>query len=198
MNLVKKQRENRYRLGELFLETGLVDVSAVSEGLSIAKRTSFPIGRVLVMTGWLDDHDVNCALELQGLLREGTIDNSLAKDLLRFCQADCGCAEFAVERCPKVLIKTPGRIVPVEHEQKLEKLTSLEKRPRGLRSNMPATGSQAPPLRCLCPGGAFGCLLSCGGVSGNVCGHTIDCNLQRPVPGLCLGAGTGVHAHLAP
>lgn len=85
MNLVKKQRENRYRLGELFLETGLVDVSAVSEGLSIAKRTSFPIGRVLVMTGWLDDHDVNCALELQGLLREGTIDNSLAKDLLRFC-----------------------------------------------------------------------------------------------------------------
>lgn len=51
MNLIKKQRENRYRLGELFLETGIVDVSAVSEGLSIAKRTSFPIGRVLVMTG---------------------------------------------------------------------------------------------------------------------------------------------------
>jgi hypothetical protein len=85
MNLVKKQRENRYRLGELFLETGLVDGSAISEGLSISKRTSFPIGRVLVMTGWLDDHDVNCALELQNLLREGTIDNRLAADLLRFC-----------------------------------------------------------------------------------------------------------------
>lgn len=85
MNLVKKQRENRYRLGELFLETGLVDVSAVSEGLSISRRTSFPIGRVLVMTGWLDDHDVNCALQLQELLRDGTIDNGLAKDLLRFC-----------------------------------------------------------------------------------------------------------------
>lgn len=84
MNLIKKQRENRYRLGELFLETGIVDVSAVSEGLSIAKRTSFPIGRVLVMTGWVDDHDIKCALEVQNLIREGTIDNSLAKDLLRF------------------------------------------------------------------------------------------------------------------
>lgn len=84
MNLIKKQRENRYRLGELFLETGIVDVSAVSEGLAIAKRTSFPIGRVLVMTGWVDDHDIKCALELQNLLREGTIDNSLAKDLLRY------------------------------------------------------------------------------------------------------------------
>ena len=84
MNLIKKQRENRYRLGELFLETGIVDVSAVSEGLSIAKRTSLPIGRVLVMTGWVDDHDIKCALEVQNLIREGTIDNSLAKDLLRF------------------------------------------------------------------------------------------------------------------
>lgn len=84
MNLINKQRESRFRLGELFLETGIVDVSAVSEGLSIARRTSFPIGRVLVMTGWVDDHDINCALEVQNLLREGTIDKPLAKDLLRF------------------------------------------------------------------------------------------------------------------
>jgi hypothetical protein len=42
MNLINKQRESRFRLGELFLETGIVDLSAVSEGLSIARRTSFP------------------------------------------------------------------------------------------------------------------------------------------------------------
>lgn len=84
MNLIKKQRESRFRLGELFLETGIVDLSAVSEGLTIARRTSFPIGRVLVMTGWLNDHDITCALEVQALLREGTIDKPLAKDLLRF------------------------------------------------------------------------------------------------------------------
>lgn len=33
MNLINKQRENRFRLGELFMETGIVDISAVSEGL---------------------------------------------------------------------------------------------------------------------------------------------------------------------
>ena len=84
MNIINKQRETRHRLGELFLETGIVDHTTVSEGLSIAKRTSFPIGRVLVMTGWVDDHDINCALEIQNLLRDGTIDRPLAKDLLRF------------------------------------------------------------------------------------------------------------------
>lgn len=85
MNLINKQREeSRYRLGELFLETGIVDLSAVSEGLSIARRTSFPIGRVLVMTGWVSDHDISCALEVQNLLRDGKIDKSLGKDLLRF------------------------------------------------------------------------------------------------------------------
>jgi hypothetical protein len=85
MNLINKQREeSRFRLGELFLETGIVDLSAVSEGLSIARRTSFPIGRVLVMTGWVSDHDISCALEVQNLLRDGKIDKSLGKDLLRF------------------------------------------------------------------------------------------------------------------
>jgi hypothetical protein len=47
MNLINKQRESRFRLGELFLETGIVDLSAVSEGLSIARRTSFPYRKSL-------------------------------------------------------------------------------------------------------------------------------------------------------
>jgi hypothetical protein len=84
MSFINRQRDNLYRLGEIFLDTGIVDVSAVSEGLALAKRTSFPIGRVLVMTGWLDEHDINCALEVQSLLREGAIDKPLAKELLRF------------------------------------------------------------------------------------------------------------------
>jgi hypothetical protein len=84
MDPIKQHRDKLYRLGELFADTGIIDHSAIAEGLSIAKRTSFPIGRVLVMTGWIDDHDINCGVEVQALLRAGTIDKALAKDLLRF------------------------------------------------------------------------------------------------------------------
>jgi|GEM_PF-511676 len=84
MDPINKHRDKSNRLGELFAETGIIDHSAIAEGLSIAKRTSFPIGRVLVMTGWIDDHDINCGVEVQALLRAGTIDKALAKDLLRF------------------------------------------------------------------------------------------------------------------
>jgi hypothetical protein len=84
MDPINKHRDKGNRLGELFAETGIIDHSAVAEGLSIARRTSFPIGRVLVMTGWIDDHDINCGVEVQALLRAGTIDKELAKDLLRF------------------------------------------------------------------------------------------------------------------
>jgi hypothetical protein len=84
MDPINKHRDKGNRLGELFAETGIIDHSAIAEGLSISKRTSFPIGRVLVMTGWIDDHDINCGVEVQALLRAGTIDKALAKDLLRF------------------------------------------------------------------------------------------------------------------
>jgi hypothetical protein len=85
MDPIKQHRDNKtHRLGEIFADTGIIDHSAIAEGLSIARRTSFPIGRVLVMTGWIDDHDINCGVEVQALLRAGTIDKELAKDLLRF------------------------------------------------------------------------------------------------------------------
>jgi hypothetical protein len=84
MDPINKQRDKSNRLGELFADTGIIDYSAIAEGLSIARRTNFPIGRVLVMTGWIDDHDINCGVEVQALLRAGTIDKALAKDLLRF------------------------------------------------------------------------------------------------------------------
>jgi hypothetical protein len=84
MDPINKHRDKSNRLGELFADTGIIDYSAIAEGLSIAKRTSFPIGRVLVMTGWIDEHDITCGVEVQALLRAGTIDKALAKDLLRF------------------------------------------------------------------------------------------------------------------
>ncbi len=84
MLLAKRTRTPRYRLGELFLEAGIISPNVLNNSLLIAKRTAMPIGRVLVMSGHVSELDIECAIKTQGSIREGAIDVQLAKELLRF------------------------------------------------------------------------------------------------------------------
>lgn len=74
----------RYRLGELLFEAGIISRDVLSQSLTISKRVAMPIGRILIMSGHVSDHDVDCAVITQASLREGSLDNDLAKKLLRF------------------------------------------------------------------------------------------------------------------
>lgn len=84
MLLTKRNRTPLYRLGELFLEAGIISPVILNNSLLIAKRTSMPIGRVLVMSGHVSDLDVECAVQTQGCIRDGSIEVEMAKELLRF------------------------------------------------------------------------------------------------------------------
>lgn len=81
---VKKARSPLFRLGEIFLEAGIISPQVLEQGLLIAKRASMPLGRVLVMSGHVSDLDVDCALVTQVSIRDGAIDLRVAKELLRF------------------------------------------------------------------------------------------------------------------
>jgi|AGTN01.1.fsa_nt_gi hypothetical protein len=74
----------RYRLGELFFEAGIISRDVLTQGLTISKRVAMPIGRILIMSGHVSDLDVECAIAAQASLRDGSLDNDLAKELLRF------------------------------------------------------------------------------------------------------------------
>lgn len=80
----RKSRNPLYRLGELFLEAGIISPVILNNCLVISKRTAMPIGRVLVMSGHVSDLDVECAIKTQRSVREGSIEVQMAKELLRF------------------------------------------------------------------------------------------------------------------
>lgn len=84
MLLAKKTRNPLYRLGELFLEAGIISPVILNNCLVISKRTAMPLGRVLVMSGHVSDLDVECAIRTQRSVREGSIEVQMAKELLRF------------------------------------------------------------------------------------------------------------------
>ena len=84
MRFATKCHSVRFRLGELLLGAGIISPDVLTHSLSIAKRSAMPIGRVLIMSGHVSDLDINCAVETQCSIREGVIDEKLAKELLRF------------------------------------------------------------------------------------------------------------------
>jgi hypothetical protein len=81
---VRKAKSPLFRLGEIFLEAGIISPQVLEQGLLIAKRASMPLGRVLVMSGHVSELDVDCALVTQVSIRDGAIDVRVAKELLRF------------------------------------------------------------------------------------------------------------------
>lgn len=84
MRFAKRCQSARYRLGELLLGAGIISPDVLTQSLSIAKRSAMPIGRVLIMSGHVSDLDISCAVETQDSVRDGVIDEKLAKELLRF------------------------------------------------------------------------------------------------------------------
>jgi len=84
MRLAKKVRTPINRLGEIFLEAGIISPEVLDQGLVIAKRATMPLGRVLVMSGHVSELDVECALVTQVSIRDGAIDVRMAKEILRF------------------------------------------------------------------------------------------------------------------
>jgi hypothetical protein len=84
MQFAKKVRSPLFRLGEIFLEAGIISPDVLEQGLIIAKRAAMPIGRVLVMSGHVSELDVECALVTQVSIRDKAIDIRMAKELLRF------------------------------------------------------------------------------------------------------------------
>lgn len=61
------------RLGELTKALGLVKETQLAATLRRALQAGLPIGRALVMSGYLTEDELNTALEIQALLRVGEI-----------------------------------------------------------------------------------------------------------------------------
>ncbi len=73
--------DNVIKIGELLVRAGVVTGVDLSEAEKLAKQMSLQFGRVLIMSGCLSEHDLDCALVAQQLIREELLTVEVA------CQA---------------------------------------------------------------------------------------------------------------
>lgn len=73
MEIVSQRRVGPKRIGELLVAANVVRPEVLMEALQIAKKSSTPLGRVLMSIGEISEFDLQIAIEVQSLLREGVI-----------------------------------------------------------------------------------------------------------------------------
>ena len=103
------------KIGELFVEAGLVKPQTVQECLVIAKRSQLPLGRILIMSGFVTAPDVDCALESQKLLRAGQTTRESAQRLLRAVH----CNKITIEEAKALETFEQAFAAPLGHVGKL-------------------------------------------------------------------------------
>lgn len=66
------------RIGELLTQSGLLKERDLSEAIQLAGETGLPVGRVLVMSGFLAEHELQASVLAQSLIKDGLLDVSTA------------------------------------------------------------------------------------------------------------------------
>lgn len=65
------------RLGDLLTGAGLLQASDLREAMMISKQQGLPVGRVLIMSGYLTEQHLQAAVQAQSLLKDGLIEFDL-------------------------------------------------------------------------------------------------------------------------
>jgi hypothetical protein len=65
---------NSIKIGELLIQVGALTSGDLTEAIQISKRMGVPIGRVLVMSGCVNEASLKTTLEVQSLIRDGLVD----------------------------------------------------------------------------------------------------------------------------
>jgi hypothetical protein len=71
------------RLGDLLTDAGLLKFEDLQEAAHIAKTQSLPVGRVLIMSGYLSERILQCAIKVQSLVKDGLLEYDLALECLQ-------------------------------------------------------------------------------------------------------------------
>lgn len=95
----KLQFSDKTKLGELLITWQLLSNSDLKEACNIANQTKMPIGKVLVMSGYITDFTLKAAIEVQTLIRHDKIDLSQAAILIKKVQAEKISVQAALDSC---------------------------------------------------------------------------------------------------
>ena len=77
-NFRKDTQLRSLKLGELLVDFGVITEELLKDALEEASLLGIPLGRVLVMSGWVTQRQVNWVIQLQSMLRDESISQQIA------------------------------------------------------------------------------------------------------------------------
>jgi hypothetical protein len=89
MEIARERRAAPKRIGELLVAANAIKPEILTEALQIAKKSSTPLGRVLMSIGELTERDLESALEVQALLRDSVISADFGVRALNIAVKGC-------------------------------------------------------------------------------------------------------------
>jgi len=75
---MSQQVNKDLKLGELLRAVGAVDATELTETLKLALQVGLPLGRAMVLAGHLSEDELDAALEIQALIRQGSLTIAVA------------------------------------------------------------------------------------------------------------------------
>jgi len=89
MEITKDRRAGPKRIGELLVSANVVKADVLLEALQVARKSSTPLGRVLMTIGELTERDLETAIEVQALLRDNVISAEFGVRALNLAVKSC-------------------------------------------------------------------------------------------------------------
>lgn len=69
------------RLGQVLIDIGMISDQDLNHALNLAREVGLPVGRVLVMSAFVSEENLQSAVQLQSLLKDQLIDQTAAKQV---------------------------------------------------------------------------------------------------------------------
>ncbi len=83
-----KSSQSSHRLGELLVEAGILHSDELKHAMELNGETGLPLGRVLVMCGYIGEKQLEAAVWAQSLVKDGAITLEDARKALRLYKVD--------------------------------------------------------------------------------------------------------------
>lgn len=85
---MKQSKKHDLRIGELLLEAHILSESDLNEAVKAAESTGLPIGRVLIMAGFVTETEFRAGVQAQSLMRDGIVSLPVAIQVMELVSQD--------------------------------------------------------------------------------------------------------------
>jgi hypothetical protein len=142
-------QSNPVRLGDLLTSAGLLKAEELRQAMLIAKSQGLPVGRVIIMSGFMTEVHLQAAVQCQSLLKDNVINIDSAVSALRTiarenCTLDEALTKLGVKQAGQVTNKLGELLI----EAGLVTNEQLEASLAPRQDQRSTTGSSASRNRC--------------------------------------------------